>query len=167
MKKAFTTRKKSGEKSCQLLWLYLKLDLCCFGLIRSFSDGWLEIIWEEKPQGAYDEEKIAEAVEKIPCKVWKYERGSNEADTPIGTFASRISRNSNGCVGHLTALNTNEDKYLVDLVLILQSYVESSTTEDVLKYASVFVSIMNLAAHLKDDQRRRQWYCVFYYTMKN
>ncbi|CAF1513631.1 unnamed protein product [Adineta ricciae] len=90
----------------------------------------------KKPKVVYDEEKVAEAIEKIRRKEWTYEKASNESGIPVGTLASRISRNSNGPVGRPTALNTNEEKHLVDLILTLQSYGELSAIEDVLKYAS-------------------------------
>ena len=91
----------------------------------------------------------------------EHEKASNETRIPVGTFASRISINSNGRVGRPTSLNTNEEKHLFDLVLRLQSYGELPTAKDVLKYASKFASIIHLESHFKNGQPTRQWYYAF------
>ncbi|CAF1539086.1 unnamed protein product [Adineta ricciae] len=114
-------------------------------------------VWMEEIDGRYG----AETIEKIRCKECTYEKASNESGIPVGTLASRISRNSNGPVGCPTALNTNEEKHLVDLILTLQSYGELSAIEDVLKYASEFVEIMHLESRFKNDQPTREWYYTF------
>ncbi|CAF4419516.1 unnamed protein product, partial [Rotaria magnacalcarata] len=75
---------------------------------------------------------------------------SSETNIPIGTLASRISRNSNHHVGRPTALTKTEEKNLVDLIITLQDYGELSTCDDVLKYATEFVDIMNLKSRLKN-----------------
>ena len=49
----------------------------------------------------------------------------------------------------------------MDLILTLQSYGELSTCDDVLKYATEFVDIMNLKSRFKNGQPTRDWYYGF------
>ncbi|CAF1272071.1 unnamed protein product [Rotaria sp. Silwood1] len=113
----------------------------------------------EKP--SYTEDDVQNAVEKIRTKEWTYETASNLTNIPIGTLASRISRKSNQQVGRPTALRKTEEKHLVDLIITLQDYGELSTSDDVLKYATEFVHIMNLKSRFKNGEPTRDWYYGF------
>ncbi|CAF2130867.1 unnamed protein product [Rotaria magnacalcarata] len=110
---------------------------------------------------SYTEADLINAVEKVRTKEWTYEKASSETNIPIGTLASRISRNSNHHVGRPTALTKTEEKNLVDLIITLQDYGELSTCDDVLKYATEFVDIMNLKSRLKNGVPTRDWYYGF------
>ena len=95
-------------------------------------------------KSSYTEDDVNNAIEKIRTKEWTYEKVSSLANIPIGTLASLISRKSNQQFGRPTNLKTTEEKYLVDLIITLQAYGELPTYDDVLRYATEFVDIMNL-----------------------
>lgn len=86
---------------------------------------------------------------------WTYEKATSLTNIPIGTLASCKSRKSNQPVGRLTALKTNEAKYLVNLIITLQNYGELSTSDDLLKYTIEFVDIMDLKSRFKNGKPTR------------
>jgi len=114
---------------------------------------------KEKPN--HPEELIATAIQKIRAKEWTYEKASINTGIPIGTLASRASRGSNQHVGRPTALTSTEEKHLVNLIIVLQEYGELSTGDDVLRYASEFVDLMNLNERFKNGAPTREWYYCF------
>jgi len=119
----------------------------------------------EKPN--YTEEDVNNAIQKILTKEWTYEKASTFKNIPVGTLASRISRKSNEQVGRPTALTPTEEKHLVDLIITLQDYGELSACDDVLRYATEFVDIMNLNSRFKNSGPTRDWYYYFIQRWKH
>lgn len=110
---------------------------------------------------SYDEGDVQAAIEKVMNKEWTFAEAARFTKVPIGTIASRISRKSCSQVGHPTALQTSEEKYLVELIITLQDYGQLCTCENVLRYASEFVSLMKLENRFKNRAPTKDWYYGF------
>ena len=102
-------------------------------------------------KSSYMEDDVNNAIEKICTKEWTYEQASSLANIPIGTLASRISRKSHQQFGR-PIKKTTEEKYLVDLIITLQTYGGPPTCDDVLRCATEFVDIMNLKSRFKNGK---------------
>lgn len=110
---------------------------------------------------SYSERDMQLAIEKITKKEWTYAEAAKLTKVPIGTLASRISRKSCSQIGHPTAFEMNDEKYLVDLILALQDYGQLSTCDDVLRYATEFASMMKLENRFKNGAPTKDWYYGF------
>lgn len=67
----------------------------------------------------------------------------------------------NPTTGRLSVLSTEEEKYLVDLIVTLQEWEQLSTCRDFLKYAANFIEVMDLKHRFVHGSPTKDWYYGF------
>ncbi|CAF3965926.1 unnamed protein product, partial [Rotaria sp. Silwood1] len=109
----------------------------------------------------YNEEDMLNAIQKIQSGEWTYKQATENAKNSKGTLSARISRCSSNQVGRPTALTHDEEAYLVKLIEILQDWGELCSYQDVMKYATEYVQLMNLQSRFQSGAPTKEWYYGF------
>ncbi|CAF2143517.1 unnamed protein product [Rotaria magnacalcarata] len=108
-----------------------------------------------------NEDELLNAIEKIKVGEWTYKEAFENTKIPKGTLAARISRGSSGQIGRPTALTYEEEIYLVKLIETMQDWGELCSYQDVMKYSTEYVKLMNLTSRFKSGAPTKEWYYTF------
>jgi len=115
----------------------------------------------------YTEEDLKKALEYIRTEKWSFRQASLHFKIPLGTLSSHNQRILKPRSGRPPALSTEEEKYLVHLIVTLQEWGQLSTCKDVLKYAEEYVEYTGLKNRFINGYPTKDWYYGFLKRWKN